>query len=81
MLFKIGAGLCCFPQRNASALGWGLFFTIGTFVCVAQGTGYVVKLNLPYQAAALAQLWWLFKISEENHQLLHLYIQTHKVIC
>lgn len=61
MLFKIGAGLCCFPQRNASALGWGLFFAIGTFVCVAQGTGYVVKLNLPYQAAALAQLWGYLK--------------------
>lgn len=79
MLFKIGAALCCFPQRNASALGWGFFHH--WLISVAQGTGYVVKLNLPYQAAALAQLWWLFKISEENHQLLQLYIQTHKVIC
>lgn len=40
-----------------------------------------MMLNLSYQAAALAQPWWLFKISEETHQLLYLYIQAHKVIC
>lgn len=73
--------LCVAFLREMHLLWVGFFSTIGTFVCVAQGAGYVVKLNLPYQAAALAQLWWLFKISEENHQLLQLYIQTHKVIC
>lgn len=40
-----------------------------------------MKLSLPYQAAALAQLWGLFKSLEENHQLLHLDIGTQKVIC
>lgn len=76
--------LVCVAFLREMLLFWVGFFIpllAHLFICVALGTGYVMKLSLPYQAAALAQLWGLFKSLEENHQLLHLDIGTQKVIC